>query len=490
MNNKITFLFGAGAEGTGNYEMKQGAEFLTNAVIGMENKNLRLDALEKFFKNKDSKKDRSYSRDIIFGRSKFLKSCVYNKAVDQTNNGKEFLEKYQNQIFYILSESSRKELIKELGLENDKHWDSWAGKNFKQQSDKDIFKYDDSNVIKEMKSNLEATFENALLNKISFDDLKLVDQYNNSFDILQGLFKKNEKYHTLDLDVHLPAGGLLDSYFHTLINPKKYGVGKFFKVFNYYWFCYFTMIEDIMNQNVIDVSGLKQYYDEITVNYDGKKETKKQLKYDVILNNISQFTKDLYSLDVNPDKNTYYKLIKEKFEKQKEKPYIVTTNYYKFCEILDDPNSEKTVYLNGNLKSFEFPSSLEVKDFKDLNISISPEKLFFPFIWGQSYVKPIVHSSQIHEYERFSEILKDTDILIILGYNINEDDNHINSFLREYVMRENTRLIVVTSEKDADVHEKLRCSKENARIEYCKVNYSKGNKKVLDELFGLIGLKK
>ena len=44
---------------------------------------------------------------------------------------------------------------------------------------------------------------------------------------------------------------------------------------------------------------------------------------------------------------------------------------------------------------------------------IKSDDAFFPFILGQSYVKPVVHSSQTHQYERVAELLKDTDVLVI-----------------------------------------------------------------------------
>ena len=42
------------------------------------------------------------------------------------------------------------------------------------------------------------------------------------------------------------VGGLLDSYFHTIIDPIKYDVKRFSKILNYYWACYFTIIYDIL----------------------------------------------------------------------------------------------------------------------------------------------------------------------------------------------------------------------------------------------------
>lgn len=482
----VTFLFGAGAEVS--YGMKQGLEFLEYAVMGKEAKDQRLDALEKFFKRKKVKN--SYSRIIVFDKSKFLKTCVFNKALDHTDSENNYLNKYKDQIFCILSESSRKELTNELGIEDVNYWDKCGENLLKQKENKNNSSSEIYKMARDIRTKLEEKFEKAIQNGISFEELIFIDELGNSFDILQSLFEekelKKENKKILELKVNLPAGGLLDSYFHTIINPEKYGIRNFFKVFNYYWFCYFTMVEDIINSDVIDTSSLKKYYTEVPCESKDKQKQKRELKYYDIINNISDFTRDLYKLDVTPTNNTYYKLLKEKYNSSKTKPYIITTNYYKFCEILVDSEKDNLIYLNGQLKDFEFPFSLEVKDFEKTNDLISSEKLFFPFVWGQSYVKPIVHSSQIQQYARLSKILKKTDTLVILGYNINEDDNHINSFLREYVIRKGKRLIVVIS-KDVDVAKKLKCLEEDVNINYCKVDYkTQSNEEILEKLYKMM----
>lgn len=73
---RVTFLFGAGAEMC--YGMKQGLEFLENAIMGKESKDQRLDALQKFFKGNED--GYSYSKDIVYSKSKFLKTCVVSAS--------------------------------------------------------------------------------------------------------------------------------------------------------------------------------------------------------------------------------------------------------------------------------------------------------------------------------------------------------------------------------------------------------------------------
>lgn len=41
--------------------------------------------------------------------------------------------------------------------------------------------------------------------------------------------------------------GILERIFHTIINPYKYGENKFWKVFNFYWFAYFSVLEPLIS---------------------------------------------------------------------------------------------------------------------------------------------------------------------------------------------------------------------------------------------------
>ena len=85
------------------------------------------------------------------------------------------------------------------------------------------------------------------------------------------------------------------------------------------------------------------------------------------------------------------------------------------------------------------------------------DKLLFPFIFGQSLVKPIVNTIQTEEFHRLNELLNDTDMLVIMGFNINEDDNHINAFLHDYV-KKGKKLIIISKNKYSDLEKRLKCS--------------------------------
>lgn len=249
--------------------------------------------------------------------------------------------------------------------------------------------------------------------------------------------------------------GVLDGYFHSIIDPMDNEFKKKFPVvFNFYWILYFEIVNAIMkflDKNDLISESLKHYFD----------EDDNELNYEKILQKIGDFTNQLYSIEINPNalsKENYFSFIDKKLKADDSFSCtgIITTNYYKFSEIIENT---KYAYPNGKLNWFEFPLHLEVRDL--LKNNDFERDLFFPFVFGQSYVKPIVHRKQIEEFERVSEILGISskgivkpDCLVVLGYNINKDDNHLNALIHEYLVN-GGKMLFVTNEDINTRKEKL-----------------------------------
>lgn len=279
--------------------------------------------------------------------------------------------------------------------------------------------------------------------------------------------------------------GILDKYFYTINNPVKYGPGKFSKLVNYYWACYFCIVQKIVE------------------NFDKKDELNKyknsaEIDYGKIVNNLPDFTKKLYGLNQESSKlknsqieNSYYYLINQKLENQKYvNQGILTTNYFNFVEQIKVKENGKYAYLNGRLDYFEIPQLLEVRNLQKDNVP--SDKLFFPFIFGQSFVKPIVHQKQIEEFAKIPAILENADCLVILGFAINEDDNHVNSYLHDYASQKNKKIIFVSTEEGNEVLEsvKTRLRLENSDnikiVNVKKNNENYDNKETVAEIFKAI----
>ena len=59
-----------------------------------------------------------------------------------------------------------------------------------------------------------------------------------------------------------------------------------------------------------------------------------------------------------------------------------------------------------------------------------------------SGVKPLICKKQINEFKKFSDNLDKSDYLAIVGYNLNSEDNHINSIISSW-LRENEKHKVI-----------------------------------------------
>ena len=106
---------------------------------------------------------------------------------------------------------------------------------------------------------------------------------------------------------------------------------------------------------------------------------------------------------------------------------VVTTNYTGFAESIIGLPVEKVAYIHGRLNLFE-----DVKTKKVANISsFSDDEVIFPHIFIQSGIKPVVSSNQITELYKATEAILHSDNLIIIGYGVNSDDEHISNLLRE-----------------------------------------------------------
>lgn len=389
--------------------------------------------------------------------------------------GTEFLEKtlYQDQ------EKSGDKFRKALkGFFTGKYFDYY--KYTAHHINTDIYKFMLEKIIrKNCVDSQKSEEETAALLKKSrrAEVLKEFKKNPKSYDDIKNQFLKDilkEYKDNMDSLKDVGSAGLLDSYFYTIINPPKYSKINFSKIFNYYWSCYFAIAEAILKslekKNILG-SEIEEFY------------KNGNLEYKKIISKINAFTRTLYSYKpkiLSSYNDSYYACIKNFLKENGDEFELhgtATTNYFLFPEILLE-NPEKTAYLNGKMSLFEFPELLEVRDFseqKENKVSpISAEHIFFPFIFGQSYLKPVVDRRQTEEFHKFGKILDGSDILVVLGYNINEDDNHVNSFIHGYLKDKNKCLVVVTDNEDEKtIRKKLRAEGLLGEIKIAKADYKK-----------------
>ncbi len=466
---KVAFLFGAGVEtGVANFNMDSGMAYLQESLFAGSHNFAYLDALTKKFGHKEYFNNTyTYSKNKVDICQILLKNFVIQKA----SHSEEFLINYQYEISVLLNDSEIHDIFLMEPKLNKYEKDLKAQKNFRKE------KASEKEKALKKKQYLNSKFKDIMNGTIrKYSEIKE--------DFFQKLFTESSKG-GIDYDLNIGVAGLLDSYFHTIINPNKYGAVKFTWIFNYYWACYFTILKKVLiylkDESDFENLLIETPYKENPGKENGDKYTLDYLK---VLNSIDDITKKLYSPELNLSLGTsYYHCIKEELNKYNDRINccgVATTNYFRFCSTICD----NTIYLNGQLKQFEYPEFLEVCDFsEELKIK---EGLFFPFVFGQSLVKPIVNAAQTEEYSKFYKLLLDSDneeiadVLVIMGYNINEDDNHINTFLHDFVRR-GKRMIILTGKKDYDVKSKLKCDPKV--VELCVVNYNDTPEKITRQVF-------
>lgn len=198
--------------------------------------------------------------------------------------------------------------------------------------------------------------------------------------------------------------GILDGKFSTLISPSILGRGKFWQVVSCYCRAYLTIVQQVLGSD----------------------------EYESFLSPSNELIAEIRDASKKEaTKTTYYSIIK------KLKPSldisVVTTNYTYYCEELSGIHRDKITYVHGRIGLFESPKNLCVYDLDSQRANDINKEIVFPYLFIQSGVKPIVERKQIEEYAKMIRFMDEADKIIILGYRLNCDDNHINSIVRSSV---------------------------------------------------------
>lgn len=465
--NKVAFFFGAGAE-TSGFNLSSGWEYLQSSLFP---ENAYFDALKEFYSSDDGlnryfKNGYFYRKDSFDITDYLLKNFIIKKCTQS----REFFEANQDTIKKILPQTNLETILTDLGIA-----DLIESPKRRPKSNK-------------MCSDIKKSFR-----KIVTGEQKYHRSIRRPF--LQQLFSAGSNGEII-FDFNVGLAGVLDSYFHNIIDPNRYSKAGFSRVVNFYWSCYFTILKDILV--FLSIKGYSQFDKYLTKLQSSKDEENinkcYKLKYSEVLHDLESLTKLLYDIDLTNiiPHDSYYDLISTiiKNDDMLDCKGVITTNYYRFCEAVSD----NTIYLNGQIKLFELPEVLEVVDLSSASLTEEDKKLFvFPFIFGQSLVKPIVSSSQTEEFHKMHKLLfgkeiengrevDSIDTLVILGYNINDDDNHINAFLHDYV-KNGKRLIIFTDNENFDIETKLRLMNRPSNVELHVVDYNGDSQQNVISLF-------
>lgn len=125
---------------------------------------------------------------------------------------------------------------------------------------------------------------------------------------------------------------------------------------------------------------------------------------------------------------------------------VITTNY---TDLVDTISGKPAVHLHGKLTWFEDLDALTVYDCTEKNEREILEEIpdeekpnrILPFILIPSGVKPLICKRQIKEFEQFIKMLEESNLLCIVGYRFNSEDNHINSIIADWLREAEHRMI-------------------------------------------------
>ena len=279
----------------------------------------------------------------------------------------------------------------------------------------------------------------------------------------------------------LEFAGCLERDFATLMGLNKNDNFRYNRLFNYYWSSFFSIMDEIVKKDKELIEKYKLLIEDNQIDYSNVfynlKEIITEIYDEKFLKNYENNKKNDNN-DNNENKN-YYEIFSSKNFDNWQLHSVITTNYTPFMELyfnkLKKTNEIKKneyqnlIYLSGKLFLFERSDENEVFDIRDENIDNTKLKPidYFTFIMTQSPIKPIIHPKQIIEYNNFLEALESSEILVIIGYSLTKNDNHICCFLKEYYLKGNTIIYSKYKKKSPNSTRKQQINKEAEEAKCC-----------------------
>lgn len=319
--------------------------------------------------------------------SKFAESIIQNKYADKINNITQ--EDFRN--FKLISHNSKKIFIQTI-VHNEK------------LAREMLSSEDDVNLVMDYNNGAENS---------DTTKKKITEMCRNWYDLITNTEIPQEQSEEDSKNFFLENAALfgsLDEKFNSLRYPNKKDANAK-RVINAYWTVFMVMFESL--------------FGEIS-----------ELDFDAVLKKLSD-EKTVAESMLSGQSNCYYNTV----SKVKGNYHIATTNY---TALVSTAFENRANYLNGKLSWFEDLYNLTVYDCtqeSERDLIVKHPKNIIPFIFIPSGVKPIVCPKQVKEYTDFKSNLESSSILCVIGYRFNSEDNHINSFIADWLRKDKNVLI-------------------------------------------------
>lgn len=330
--------------------------------------------------------DTDVNKKLVSG-SKFAESIIQNKYADKINNITQ--EDFRN--FKLISHNSKKIFIQTI-VHNEK------------LAREMLSSEDDVNLVMDYNNGAENS---------DTTKKKITEMCRNWYDLITNTEIPQEQSEEDSKNFFLENAALfgsLDEKFNSLRYPNKKDANAK-RVINAYWTVFMVMFESL--------------FGEIS-----------ELDFDAVLKKLSD-EKTVAESMLSGQSNCYYNTV----SKVKGNYHIATTNY---TALVSTAFENRANYLNGKLSWFEDLYNLTVYDCtqeSERDLIVKHPKNIIPFIFIPSGVKPIVCPKQVKEYTDFKSNLESSSILCVIGYRFNSEDNHINSFIADWLRKDKNVLI-------------------------------------------------
>lgn len=162
------------------------------------------------------------------------------------------------------------------------------------------------------------------------------------------------------------------------------------------------------------------------------------------------------SLDKN--KQGYYQDV-NKLSSQFKITTIGTTNYSTFISEIIQHEIE---FLNGGTDIFYDPYVNTI-----VQADSVPDHIVVPLLFTQSGTKPMTSIDMSEKYVNFYNELIDSDIIVVIGFAFNSDDEHINGIFRQLIDKHEKKICIVDVDSDNEyikrerLQEKLKIQNTN-----------------------------
>lgn len=235
---------------------------------------------------------------------------------------------------------------------------------------------------------------------------------------------------------------LVDNYFRYIMSPKT-DWAKFTKMFLFLRAAYdaITSQENTLSDEALNKQ--ESYYKDIII----------ELKND----NASVEIKALASTNYHDYYGRLVKLLNEsKIEDGTLDEASLEARFGKVMRLNGGVGEFYNPYKNSLVK--REPVNTAAKQDHGDNLFLYQNQLVTPFFFTQSGIKPMTAIDISCLYTEMYSKFKEADIIVVIGFNFNSDDNHINTIIRDLVENHNKTLVLITV--GADTAEALDDKKE------------------------------